>query len=168
MLIRSQDKKCIYNLENMEEISIIKSLGEKNFFLTISFQNKSREKYYIGNYPTEKRAIEVLDEICNAYLNLNIENVGMNSSMGYFGGYVKNGIFQMPNSRKEEVFDHIKWKNKMEESLARIDEGLSKPRTNIEKIHNMNEEELSEFIIEQFYQGKGKETILQWLQQSAD
>lgn len=96
MLIRSQDKKCIYNLENMEEISIIKSLGENNFFLTISFPDKRKEKYYLGKYPTEKRAIKVLNEICNAYLNLNIEYVGMNSSMGYFGGYVKNGVFQMP------------------------------------------------------------------------
>lgn len=54
----------------------------------------------LGRYNTEERAIDVLDEICNAYLNLNIakggEFFGMNSSMGYFGGYVKNGVFQMP------------------------------------------------------------------------
>lgn len=53
----------------------------------------------IGKYDTEERAIEVLDEICNAYISLN-KHAGReyngNHISGYFGGYVKNGIFQMP------------------------------------------------------------------------
>lgn len=53
----------------------------------------------IGKYDTEERAIEVLDEICNAYISLN-KHAGReyngNHISGYFGGYVKNGVFQMP------------------------------------------------------------------------
>lgn len=100
MLIRTQNKMWVCNLENMETIAITKSLGEDNFFLTMFFSGKSEKHYYLGNYKTEERAIEVLDEICNAYLDLNIakgsEFFGTNASIGYFGGYVKNGVFQMP------------------------------------------------------------------------
>lgn len=100
MLIRSQDKRTVIVLENKSSLFVEKFqnypygklLGELSF---IQAGNK-----IIGIYVTEERAIEVLDEICNAYLNLNIakgsEFFGMNSSMGYFGGYVKNGVFQMP------------------------------------------------------------------------
>lgn len=100
MLIRTQNKMCVCNLENMEGISIGKNGDEKKFFLTMRFSSERADNCELGEYPTEERAIEVLDEICNAYLNLNIakggEFFGMNYSMGYFGGYVKNGIFQMP------------------------------------------------------------------------
>ena len=64
------------------------------------FSSERVDNCELGEYPTKKQAIEVFDEICNAYLNLNIEKggefLGMNSSIGYFGGYVKNGVYQMP------------------------------------------------------------------------
>lgn len=99
MLIRTQNNMCVCNLENMEGISIGKR-GDDKFFLTMRFSPERADNCELGKYPTEERAIEVLDEICNAYLNLNIakggEFFGTNSSIGYFGGYVKNGVFQMP------------------------------------------------------------------------
>lgn len=100
MLIRTQNKMCVCNLENMEGISIGKTGDEKKFFLTIRFSSERADNCQLGEYQTEERSIEVLDEICNAYLNLNKEKgdkfCGRNSSMGFFGGYVKNGVFQMP------------------------------------------------------------------------
>ena len=53
----------------------------------------------LGRYNTEERAIEVLDEICNAYIALNKcmgKEFRSNNPSGYFGGYVKNGVYQMP------------------------------------------------------------------------
>lgn len=91
MWIRSQDRKTIFDMSGC-------TLG-------INLEN---EIYVFGNnslnedpptilryYSTEKRAIEVLDEICNAYESLNIEEK-LGGRDGYFGGYVKNGVFQMP------------------------------------------------------------------------
>ena len=96
MLIRSQDKKRIFDMTGSNvEIGVNNEIcGYGN---TCTPDDISK---VLGWYKTEGRSIEILDEICNAYLNLNIakggEFFGMNSSMGYFGGYVKNGIFQMP------------------------------------------------------------------------
>ena len=96
MLIRSQDKKRIFDMTGSNiEIGVNNEIyGCGNTFGCDDIST------VLGKYPTEQRAIEVLDEICNAYLNLNIakggEFFGMNSSTGYFGGYVKNGVYQMP------------------------------------------------------------------------
>ena len=40
MLIRSQNKMCVCNLENMEGISIGKNGDEKKFFLTMRFSSE--------------------------------------------------------------------------------------------------------------------------------
>lgn len=99
MLIRTQNKMCVCNLENMEGISIGKILSDKAFFLTMRFSSERADNCELGEYKTEERAIEVLDEICNAYISLN-KQVGREYNShhisGYFGGYVKNGVFQMP------------------------------------------------------------------------
>lgn len=95
MLIRSQDKKTIFDMTASSiEIGLKNEiLGYGNSFGDINIP------MVLGRYPTEKRAIEVLDEVCNAYISLNKsvkkEYKGINPS-GYFGGYVKNGVFQMP------------------------------------------------------------------------
>lgn len=99
MLIRSQNKMCICNLENMEGISIGKTADESRFYLTMRFSSERADDCRLGEYPTEERAIEVLDEICNAYISLNKcmgKEFRSNNPSGYFGGYVKNGVFQMP------------------------------------------------------------------------
>ena len=99
MLIRTQNKMCVCNLKNMEGISIGRRGDDKAFFLTIRFSSERADNCELGEYPTEERAIEVLDEICNAYISLN-KHAGReyngNHISGYFGGYVKNGVFQMP------------------------------------------------------------------------
>lgn len=95
MLIRSQDKKTIFDMSGC-------TLGMNLENEVYGFGNDSLIEdptTFLGYYSTEKRAIEVLDEICNAYISLN-KHAGReyngNHISGYFGGYVKNGIFQMP------------------------------------------------------------------------
>lgn len=96
MLIRSQDKKRIFDMtgSNIKIGVNNKIYGCGNTFGCDDIST------VLGKYPTEQRAIEVLDEICNFYLNLNRETgseiVSTNIGFGYFGGYVKNGVFQMP------------------------------------------------------------------------
>ncbi len=96
MWIRSQDKKTIFDISGC-------TLGVNFENKICGLGNNSSDEdtpVLLGSYPTEERAIEVLDEICNFYLNLNRETgneiVSTNIGFGYFGGYVKNGVFQMP------------------------------------------------------------------------
>lgn len=95
MLIRSQDKKTIFDMSGC-------TLGINLKKEVYGFGNNSLNEdppTILGYYSTEERAIEVLDEICNAYISLN-KQVGREYNShhisGYFGGYVKNGVFQMP------------------------------------------------------------------------
>jgi len=63
--------------------------------------NKYKGSKYdlMNHYYCEITFDEVLDEIINAYISLN-KQVGREYNShhisGYFGGYVKNGVFQMP------------------------------------------------------------------------
>lgn len=85
MLIRSQDKKTIFDMSGC-------TLGINLENEIYGFGNNSLNEdppTILGYYKTEQRAIEVLDEICNAYMNLN-------SSIRRIDGYVQNGVFQMP------------------------------------------------------------------------
>ena len=98
MLIRAQNKFSICNLDNVDCISNSYSGNPKDTRFEISAFNQ-KEKTILGYYQTEERAIEVLDEICNAYISLNKcmgKEFRSNNPSGYFGGYVKNGFFQMP------------------------------------------------------------------------
>lgn len=88
MLIRTQNKMCVCNLKNMEGISIGNTGDKKKFFLTMRFSSERADNCALGEYQTEERAIEVLDEICMNYISLN-------STKGNTP-YVKNGVFQMP------------------------------------------------------------------------
>lgn len=84
MLIRSQDKKKIFDMTGSNiEIGVNNNIyGYGN---TFGYEDIST---MLGKYPTEQRAIEVLDEICMNYISLN-------STKGNTP-YVKNGVFQMP------------------------------------------------------------------------
>ena len=84
MLIRSQDKKTLFDMtgSNIEIGLKNEILGYGNSFGDINIPT------VLGRYPTEKRSIEVLDEICLAYISLN--------SFKGNAPYVKNGVFQMP------------------------------------------------------------------------
>lgn len=95
MLIRSQDKKSIFDMtaSNIEIGIKNEILGYGNSFGDTDIPT------VLGRYLSEQRAIEVLDEICNAYISLNKcmgKEFRSNNPSGYFGGYVKNGVFQMP------------------------------------------------------------------------
>lgn len=58
MLIRSQNKKSIVNMDNIVEISVV----SREIY---SFCGKNHTQ--IGTYSTEEKAIKVLDMIQNAY-----------------------------------------------------------------------------------------------------
>lgn len=80
MLIRTQNKMCVCNLKNMEGISIGRRWDDKVFYLTMRFSPERADNCELGEYATEERAIEVLDEICNCYKSN------------------KNEVFQMPEA----------------------------------------------------------------------
>lgn len=82
MLIRSADKTKIVNLANVNLIEIVDSHREEYRYGIWIDECKAAE------YKTFQRTIEVLNEICNAY-------IGLNSFKGN-APYVKNGIYQMP------------------------------------------------------------------------
>lgn len=74
MLIRSQDKKAIFDMTGSNiEIGVNNEIC--GFGNTFGCDDIST---VLGRYNTEKRAIEVLDEICNYYESN------------------ENGVFQMP------------------------------------------------------------------------
>lgn len=85
MLIRSSDGIHIVNLNCIDGVSVCYINGE----ITVrSFSSVDEVGLRLGTYDSKERAIEVLDEICNAY-------IGLNSFKGN-APYVKNGIYQMP------------------------------------------------------------------------
>ncbi len=73
MLIISQDRKNIVNLENIVEIHVgVLIIGEKNKSFDISYDGNSGNSLFniLGNYATEERAKEVLQEIYTSYANM--------------------------------------------------------------------------------------------------
>lgn len=76
MLIRSQCKMSLCNLENIDTISTSHYVGEDTE-VEVSAYNQA-EKTVLGYYKNKERAIEVLDEICSHYKSN------------------ENGVFQMP------------------------------------------------------------------------
>ena len=94
MLIRSQDKKDIYILENISRIGACKVYGkdETGWIVELNHSNP------IGEYSTEEKAIKVLDMICNAYeLSLYCDDAfdqSANVQRPYI--FARNNVFQMP------------------------------------------------------------------------
>lgn len=62
MIIVSQDKKSIYNFDNIKSIDIV----ENEIYITDDILMDEGAK--IGEYATEERAKEVLQEIIKAYI----------------------------------------------------------------------------------------------------
>ena len=90
MLIRTQNKMCVCNLKNMEGISIGNTGDKKKFFLTMRFSSERADNCALGEYQTEERAIEVLDEICENYQYIKVgETVGVRMSEPQY-------VLQMP------------------------------------------------------------------------
>ena len=81
MLIRSQDKKELHNLDRISMIRILPTI-ESEYVVEVNSQR------VIGVYSTEEKAIKVLDMIQDAYEEAN--------SVCTMSGFVANTVFQMP------------------------------------------------------------------------
>lgn len=84
MIIVSQDRKSIYNFDNVKSIDI---LGNEIY---IADDILADEGACIAKYATEERVKEVLQEIIEEYKNGN----AVSSYEGY--GYVMNRVYEMP------------------------------------------------------------------------
>ena len=88
MIIRSQDKEVIANLNNIDSICIEHNVCE---FDVVCYNGLRDSSLKISAYSTEEKAIKVLDMICKAYEN-------------YRGGNVyEHSIFNMPSDEEVEV-----------------------------------------------------------------
>lgn len=100
MLILSQDKSKIVNLENLEQIRI--EFIEKYPIYESDNNTLEQRKYciycnndiFIGTYISEKRAKEVLQEIIKAYIE-NKKGQETNSIFGY-SIIPSNTYYEMP------------------------------------------------------------------------
>ena len=68
MLIRSQDKTILLNFSNSNVVYIAKN--DKDFVI-LSLENENR--YKLGKYSSEAKAMKVLDMIQDAYINGHID-----------------------------------------------------------------------------------------------
>lgn len=92
MLILSQDKRTLVNLDKIKTIELD---NQTNFKSIIIFRETNEVKtgvcgVCIGHYATEGRARHVLQKIMKAYLECNEQT----TSTGV--GYVANGVYIMP------------------------------------------------------------------------
>jgi len=89
MIVRSQNKKFIYNFNNLEAI-FVSSYGTGGYCVMIGVNQNSN---VIGEYSTEEKAIKVLDMIQEAYLRNSV--LDMNKS---FLEHLmpRKIVFQMP------------------------------------------------------------------------
>ena len=62
MIIISQDKKMLANFENIVSITIVSFENDHSVYAI----SGDLENLILGTYPTEKRAMDVLDKIVNA------------------------------------------------------------------------------------------------------
>ena len=94
MVILSQDKKRMFNFENLVEIRVFahNNYPLKDNVKGYDLQGVTQNGKYIilGIYDTEERAKEVLEEIIKAYLDCNEQNVLAEYA------YVKNKVYEMP------------------------------------------------------------------------
>lgn len=94
MVILSQNKKRIFNFENLVEIGVFARniYPPKDNVKGYDLQGMTQNGGYIilGAYETEERVKDVLQEIIETYEDCNESIV----STGY--GYVKNKVYEMP------------------------------------------------------------------------
>ena len=88
MIIVSQDRDKIVNFGNLTQVYITQDEEKIAYF--IRFETVDSLYYDLGEYKTEERAKEVLQEIIEAYLDCNDQNY-----LAEFA-YVKNEVFEMP------------------------------------------------------------------------
>ena len=88
MIIENQDKTKIVNFDNLTQIYITQDEEETATFIRYETVDSLYDD--LGEYKTEERAKEVLQEIINTYLDCNEENIYEKFA------YVKNKVFEMP------------------------------------------------------------------------
>lgn len=81
MLIRSQDKKSLINMDNVTDLSVV---GDSEI---MAYYTTDQEYQRIGKYSDEAKVIKVLDRIYDAYAMANINF---------------NIVFQMPSDEEVE------------------------------------------------------------------
>lgn len=92
MWIRTSDRKAIIDTSGM---TLRISREPDGNIGIIAYGNNQPDDVVekLASYDNEQRAVEVLDEICNAYMKLNVDAINYGCDNG---GYVKNGVYQMP------------------------------------------------------------------------
>ena len=90
MLIRSQDKKHLVNLDNIAEIYAHRNMPKDRTMILPKYETDiicytGRSEIPIGRYDSEEKAIKVLDMIEKQYLD-------------YCCNYNWSGVFQMPQN----------------------------------------------------------------------
>ncbi|MFQ7674364.1 MAG: hypothetical protein ACLRK3_06475 [Ruminococcus sp.] len=115
MLIRSQNKAILLNFSNSTVVYIVKN--DKDFVI-LSLENENR--YRLGKYSSEAKAMKVLDMIQEAYgdseytkyvipevcriLSMKPKTEENEAHAGELGEMLKNGMtFQMPEDSEVEV-----------------------------------------------------------------
>lgn len=88
MIIVSQDKTKIVNFDNLTQIYITRDEEETATFIRYETVDSLYDD--LGQYKTEERAKEILQEIIHIYGECNASC----ASTGY--GYVKNKVYEMP------------------------------------------------------------------------
>ena len=88
MLIVNQDRDKIVNFGNLTQVYITQD--EEKIACFIRFETVDSLYDDLGEYKTEERAKEVLQEIIEAYLDCNEENIYEKFA------YVKNKVYEMP------------------------------------------------------------------------
>ena len=86
--VRSQDKT---ELVKIEEVCI--HIDEDGFIGIWSYGSNKNLKYYLGNYSTKERALEVLDEIQRLITDLQYLSYGIENDK--FCSYRPN-VYEMP------------------------------------------------------------------------
>ena len=108
MLIRSQDKKLLSQLSNIEIVERYKRTkdGEKvTTGYAVYLIGESNTELFIGEYSTEEKAIKVLDMIQDKYLTRMELDGGYDVTNGCYvqpNFWVLPKVFQMPQDREVE------------------------------------------------------------------
>ena len=99
MIIISQDKDVLVNFDNVVNINIENchngSIKEEDFTFDISVYTASSELVRMGQYKTEERAKEVLQEIVQIYVN-GKKAVKGNTLFGGFEWLPSDTLYEMP------------------------------------------------------------------------
>lgn len=95
MLIVSQNKEKIVNIDNCVDILLGKEYGQDEEIDMVKYVSIAYKGPYrgglLGYYKTEERAKEVLQEIVQAYKDCNYYSLSETGK-----GFVENDFYQMP------------------------------------------------------------------------